>query len=100
MGGFIMYLVIALMIIYVCHLAFTKSKSNRKNHNIFFCQYVCDDTYSTIIVKNKEENRIKEIGRRREEYVEWINNCKQVFENNKDVSNNLKVCRRTINNVA
>lgn len=96
-----MYLVMALVFICVCYSSFKKSRSEYKHHNIFFCQYVCDDAYSTVIAQNKEEIRMKEIGRRREEYVEWINNCKQVFDNsNNKVSNNQKVCRRTINNVA
>jgi hypothetical protein len=95
-----MYLVIVLLIMYVVYSSFTKSRSNRKHHNVFFCQYVCDDTYSTIIAKNKEESRIKEIDRRREEYLEWSNNCKQIFENNKNVSNNRKVCLRTIDGAA
>lgn len=95
-----MYLALMLVIIYVCCLVFKKSRSKRPRHNIFLCQYICDDAYSITLAKNKEEIRIKDIARRREEYVEWINNCNRVFENNRNVSTDRKVCRRTIDGAA
>lgn len=89
-----MELVMLLLVIWVFCLAVGRFESKRVQHNIF-CQFNCDDTYATIVLKDREELRLKEVERRRAEYLEWSSNCKQIFDN-KHVAMDGKVCRRTI----